>query len=211
MESTAKPEVDPTPRPAQRHRIAVLQGHPDPHGGHYCHALADAYIKGAVEGGHAIRTVVVAGLDFPLVQSKDDWENNPPPASIRNAQEVIHWANHLVIIYPLWLGSMPALLKAFLEQVMRPGFAVARSVDGFESAKLLRGRSARVVLTMGMPAPLYRLYYRAHSLRSLERNILDFCGIEPIRESLIGMIEAPSPAGRRKWLGRLEKLGRAGT
>src|SRR3546814_10287671 len=77
------------------------------------------------------------------------------------------WADHLVILYPLWLGDVPALLKGFLEQILRPGFAIDEGSTGM-SAKLLTGRSARIIVTMGMPAPIYRLFFRAHSLKSLE-------------------------------------------
>jgi putative NADPH-quinone reductase len=102
---------------------------------------------------------------------------------------------------------MPALLKAFLEQVFRPGFAVAAGEHGL-SPGLLKGKSARIVVTMGMPALIYRLYFRAHSLKSLERNILRFSGMGPIRETLIGSVETIGDDARRKWLARLAELGR---
>jgi putative NADPH-quinone reductase len=128
-----------------------------------------------------------------------------PPAAILPAQDAIAWADHLVLIYPLWLGTLPAIFKAFLEQALRPGFAVGGGSGGF--AKRLKGKSARVVVTMGMPAFVYRWYFGAHSLKSLERNILRFCGIAPIRETLIGSVESLSEARRRAWLDRMRALG----
>jgi putative NADPH-quinone reductase len=114
-----------------------------------------------------------------------------------------------VLIFPLWLGDMPALLKGFLEQVARPGFAIGVDGQGGPGAKLLKGRSARVVVTMGMPAFVYRWYFGAHSIRSLERNILRFVGFAPVRRSLIGLVEAKG--GRReRWLAALARLGRRG-
>ena len=76
--------------------------------------------------------------------------------------------------------------------------------------RLLKGKTARIVVTMGMPAFIYRWFYGAHSLKSLERNILGFCGIGPIKESLIGMVEAPDNTRREKWLEKLRTLGREG-
>ena len=87
------------------------------------------------------------------------------------AQADIAWAEHLVLLFPLWLGDMPALVKGFLEQVARPGFAFKAEGSNPFAHKGLAGRSARVVVTMGMPALLYRWYFRAHSVKSLERNI----------------------------------------
>lgn len=190
-------------------RIAIIQGHPTQGGSHFCHALADGYARGALENGREVRRIPVAELEFPLVRSKEEWEQSPPPPSIVQAQQTILWAEHLVIVYPLWLGSMPALLKGFLEQALRPAFmageAGAKVGTGWKS--VLKGRSARVVLTMGMPALIYRWYFGAHSLKSLERNILSFAGIRPNRHTLIGMVEGISDTKRQAWLERIRGLG----
>ena len=187
-------------------KILVIDGHPDPDPLRFCHALADAYIAAA--SGHEVRRLDVARLDFPLLRSPSAWMAGEPPADIAAAQADIAWADHLVLIYPLWLGDVPALLKAFLEQVMRPGFALDYRARGFPK-KLLRGRSARVIVTMGMPAPFYRLFYRAHSVRSLERNVLRFVGIRPVAWTIIGSVSA-SASRRRDWLTRMARLGAAG-
>ena len=188
-------------------RIAVIIGHPDPRPGRFCRALAEAYAEGARRGGHEVRTVDVAGIDFPVLRTKDDWETGPLPENLRGAQDAIGWAEHIVLIFPLWHGTMPALLKAFLEQVFRPGFAIGESGSAWK--KRLSGRSARVVVTMGMPALFYRWVFGAHGLKGLERNILAFCGIGPIRETLIGMVEGKAEA-REKWLAGMRKLGGKG-
>lgn len=190
-------------------RIVIIQGHPDPSGGHYDHALAAAYREGAEEAGHTVEEIAVARLDFPLLRTKVDFDGGEPPPAIRKAQETIRTADHLLILYPLWLGGMPALLQAFFEQVLRPGFAFQRPERGLAYRKLLKGKSARVVVTMGMPGWAYRWLFGAHSLKSLERNILGFVGIGPIRSSLIGSIEAGDDTNRRRWLRRMRAYGRA--
>lgn len=188
-------------------QILILDAHPHGDPGHYVHALASAYANGA-EGRHDVRRIDLADLDFPVLRNPDDWLHGTLPAGLQDASEAIDWADHLVIFYPLWLGDVPALLKAFLEQVARPGTAIEKGDHGF-FRKLLKGRSARVVVTMGMPAGIYRLFFRAHSLKSLKRNILEFVGVSPVRTTVIGGV-AGSDRHRRKWLGRLEKMGRAG-
>jgi putative NADPH-quinone reductase len=204
------PSIAPVPGAMAPKRILLIQGHPDPAGGHYAQALAAAYAEGARAAGHELRLLDVAALDFPLLRSKDDWEQPERlPPVLKPAQESILWAEHLVFFFPLWLGGMPALLKGFLEQVARPGFALAQPPAGSLPRKLLGGRSARLVVTMGMPAMVYRWVYRAHSVKALERNILGFVGIAPIHETLIGMVEGKDSA-RRRWLARLRELGSAG-
>ncbi|QKT04262.1 NAD(P)H-dependent oxidoreductase [Ectothiorhodospiraceae bacterium 2226] len=188
-------------------RIVIIQGHPDPAGGHLDHALARAYAEGAGAAGHAVRVIEVATLEFSWLRSQREWTEDPPPPGIAEAQRTVQWADHLLIVYPLWLGAMPARLKGFLEHLLRPGFAVGDYRAGHLPRKLLKGRSARVVVTMGMPALVYRWYYRAHGLKYLRRNILGFCGIGPIRVTLIGGVGALSTARAARWLGRLRALG----
>ncbi len=192
-------------------RILILQGHPDASARHLNHTLAEAYAEGARQAGHEVRVVEIARLDFPLLRSQQEWEHGPLPTGLQAAQDDIAWAQHMVILFPLWLGDMPALLKGFLEQVARPGFAfkgdaAERSSNPF-MFKGLKGRSARIVVTMGMPALVYRWFFRARSVGLLKRNILGFVGISPVRDTLIGMVDRLGEAGVRKWQERLRALG----
>lgn len=193
---------------SEKRRILIIQGHPDVTENHLGHDLAHAYAAAAVAAGHQIRTATPAQLDFPLLRSQHEWENGPLPSALQKAQDDIAWAQHLVLFFPLWMGDMPALLKGFLEQVARPGFAFRKQEGNPFGQKGLAGRSARVVVTMGMPALVYRFYFRAHSVKSLERNILGFVGIAPVHETLIGMVDGLGEAGRAKWRDKLAALGR---
>lgn len=186
-------------------RIAVIDGHPDPDPARFVHALAKRYADGAAAARHEVRQIEVALLDFPLLRSRAAWEGQPPPPAIAEAQQAIAWADHLVILYPLWLGDMPALLKAFLEQTLRPGFGIGKGKS--LGASLLQGKSARLVVTMGMPAFFYRFYFGAHSVKSFERNILKFVGIKSVQHTLIGDVEGNAD-DRRARLQDMFDLGR---
>ncbi len=192
----------------EKRRILIIQGHPDVTETHLGHELAHAYASAATAAGHQVRTATPAQLDFPLLRSQREWESAPLPVTLQKAQDDIAWAQHLVLFFPLWMGDMPALLKGFLEQVARPGFAFRPEQGSPFGQKGLAGRSARVVVTMGMPALVYRFYFRAHSVRSLERNILGFVGIAPVNETLIGRVDQLGEEGRARWLSRLASLGR---
>jgi putative NADPH-quinone reductase len=195
----------------QNTRILLIQGHPDALEPHFCDALADAYATGALHAGHEVRRADVARINFPLLSSQREWKSGALPDSLRTAQEDILWSNHIVLFFPLWLGGMPAMVRGFLEQVLRPDFAFGPSPKSKPYAnKKLTGRSARVVVTMGMPAMIYRLYFRAHSLKALERNILGFVGISPIRETLIGGVESLKESEAADWVEKLHQLGREG-
>ncbi len=196
--------------PAMPKRILIIQGHPDAGARHFGHALADEYAKGAEDGGHEIKRIEVASIEFPILRTKEDFEKGPPADSIKQAQDDLIWADHLVVLYPLWLGSMPALLKAFFEQLFRPGVAFEYHQGGAMPKKLLTGKGARIVVTMGMPAFVYRWIFLAHSLKSLKRNILAFTGIGPIRATLIGNIEGMTDTQRMSWLDDARGLGMLG-
>lgn len=188
-------------------RIAIIQGHPDPDGGHFCNALASAYREGAEAAGHSVDIVETSRLDLPYIRNKAQWEAPPTDESVVRMQKAVVAADHLVIIYPLWLGDMPAVLKSALEHLACGGFVMALDENGHWQAKL-KGKSARVVVTMGMPALVYRLFFLSHSLKSLERNILKFAGVKPVRTSLMGQVEGESRAARREgWLAQMRRFG----
>jgi putative NADPH-quinone reductase len=190
--------------------IVIIQGHPDAAGGHFGHALAQAYLEAARAAGHRAEVIDVAHLDFPVLRSKEEFERGVVPPAICAAQAGIERADHLVILFPLWLGTMPSRLQAFFEQVFRPEFVQLQAEAGAAPRRRLKGKSARIVVTMGMPALAYRWFFGGHGVRNLRRDILGFCGIGPVRESLIGGVENADGRGRARWLARLRTLGRVG-
>ncbi|CDX20692.1 conserved hypothetical protein [Mesorhizobium sp. ORS 3324] len=189
-------------------RILVVVGHPDPSPDRLCRALASAYAEGAQRVGHVVRKIDLAQLEFPMLRTTQEFEHGMIPDSLREAAEAVAWAQHIVFVFPLWLGTMPAMLKAFLEQVMRPGTAFAYRDKGQGFARsLLRGRSARLVVTMGMPAPVYRIWFLSHGIAGMRRGILNFVGIKPVRETLFGMVANASDAKRTGWVNQMQRLG----
>ena len=188
-------------------RIAIIQGHPDPDAGHFCNALAEAYREGAEAVGHSVDLVETSRLDLPYIRNQAEWDAPPTDDGILRMREAVGAADHLLIIYPLWLGDMPAVLKSAFEHLSRAGFVMEVDDRGHWQAKL-KGKSARVVVTMGMPALVYRLFFLSHSLKSLERNILKFAGVKPVRTTLMGQVEGEGRAARRDgWLAQMRSLG----
>jgi putative NADPH-quinone reductase len=72
--------------------------------------------------------------------------------------------------------------------------------------RLLAGRSARLVVTMGMPVLFYRWYFGAYGIRSFERSMLRFAGIKPICESLYGLAFADERK-RARWIEDMRRHG----
>lgn len=187
--------------------IILILGHPDDDPNRFCRALAESYLQGARQAGHTVTFCDLSVLDFPLVRSRSDWhlgQEATPPALIP-AQQALQAADRIVLIYPLWFGTMPALLKGFLEQVLRPGVALDYSARF--PKPLLQGKSARVLVTMSTPGFLYRWYYRAPALKALKRHILGYSGIRPIHTRIFGSIDHISDPKARKWLAQVQAMG----
>ncbi|MBT9291729.1 NAD(P)H-dependent oxidoreductase [Prosthecodimorpha staleyi] len=188
-------------------RIAIILGHPDPAPERFCRALAAAYAEGARTAGHTVTLVDLSGIEIPFLRSQTEFETGPVPENLAAARDAVVAADHLVLIFPLWLGTMPALVKAFLEHIARPGIAFRYRDKGLPE-KLFAGKSARVVVTMGMPAFVFRWFYLAHGIRGLKRSILSFVGVAPVRETYIGGIGAATPERRAAWLATMAGLGK---
>ncbi len=186
-------------------KILIVRGHPDRESGHFCDGIVEAYRAGAEAGGHSVRTLDIAKLDLPYLRSDALWKQEATNQDIRDAQGDITWAEHLVFVYPLWMGDMPAMLKSFLEQASCGGFMMSVDDKG-HWRQGLKGKSARIIVTMGMPALAYRFFFLSHSLKSFERNILKFAGVRPVRSTIIGSVDR-GLAYRQEWLETIRRLG----
>lgn len=185
-------------------RICIIQGHPDPNQTHLCHGLADAYRQGAKTGCHTLSEIDIGAMAITCLRDPEAMAQEPD-AAIVDAQHAIKRAEHLMIIYPLWLGTMPALVKAFFEQLACGEFLLGKAQSGWPVGKL-KGRSARLVVTMGMPAAAYKLVMGAHGVRGFESGILGIAGIGPVRETLLGGAGS-DPRRHARWMDKMRQLG----
>lgn len=188
-------------------KILIINGHPDGDNGHFCDAIVQKYTSAAQAAGHKVETVTVNKIEFSLLSSKKEFDEQQPVSALREVQDKLRKIDHLVVVYPLWLGGMPALLKGFFEQLFRPGFAVQPAETKSRFKKLLKGKSARVFVTMGMPGFFYKWFFRAHTLKALKRNILDFVGFKPVKSTVIGTANEGNEDDLKEALRGVSKLG----
>jgi NAD(P)H dehydrogenase (quinone) len=106
----------------------------------------------------------------------------------------------------MWQFNIPALMIGFCERTFTPGFAYNAQGKNPLEAALLQHKSARLIMTMGMPAPLYDLMLGAHGGRAF-KSMLSFCGMKPVRATYLGSIEADLKT-REKHLETVRKLGK---
>ncbi|MDX1292465.1 MAG: NAD(P)H-dependent oxidoreductase [Hyphomonas sp.] len=189
-------------------RICIIDGHPDSAPDHLVHALCDAYAKGAGAAGHAVSRIRVADLDIPFLTSQQEFDT-PPSEPVLSEREKMAEADHVFIAFPLWLGGMPARLRAFFEQAGRGGFFVKPGESDHEwPERMMKGKSSRIVMTMGMPGLVYRFGMDAGALKALERGVLGLSGFKPMHHTIIGGVGALTPSKIESWLDFMEEIGR---
>jgi putative NADPH-quinone reductase len=184
-------------------KVLVMLGHPDTDS--LAGFLADQYEAGAKEGGHEVKRVNVGDLKFDPILHKGYRVIQELEPDLVMTQEAIKWANHIVLIYPNWWGSMPALLKGFFDRALLPGFGF-----NFHECKIIKrlaGKSARVIITMDiMPT----LFFHTRTAVTMKNSILGFCGIDPVRITEIGPVKDVVDEKKDEWGKRVFKYGEAG-
>lgn len=189
-----------------RDRILIVNGHPDAES--YCFALHDAYKAGAIESGATVRELKLRDLSFtPNLQFGYRKRTELEP-DLLAAQEALRWSNHQVWIHPVWWGSLPALMKGFLDRTFLPGFFFKKIPgESYRWEKLLSGRSARIIYTLDTPW-LYWLLGGMPSYMALRFATLWYCGVSPIRSTGLGIVRLSTPERRAQWLEKVRRLGR---
>lgn len=144
----------------------------------------------------------------PILRGGYRWEQ-PLEPDLQAAYDTLTASEHWVFVFPLWLGDMPAILKGFLERILQPDLIRRHGTDSAMNWRIFDNKSARLIMTMGMPVTVYRFWYWPHALKLFRNNILHFIGVKPVRETLFGMVAEVSHEKREQWLKEVEALGKA--
>ena len=183
-----------------------MLGHPDPES--FNAALFHAYANAASAAGHDVRTLELGALEFDPVLRFGYRARMAPDPVIERSQAWVSWAEHIVLIFPVWWSQMPALLKGWVDRTFTPGFAYNMKPNGLTSIKRLRGRTGTIITTS--QGPLWGLALLGLSPTwNTKRNLFGTCGIKTTRVlSLGGMTTWLDTAQRRARF--LQKVAEAG-
>lgn len=189
-------------------KILVILGHP--RSDSLCGSLAAEYVRGAEENGIEVRFIKLGEMQFDPVLRFANPKKQTLETDLLKAQEYIQWANHLVFVYPTWWLGMPALLKGFFDRAFIGGFAYQYEKGSPLPKKLLKGKTARLMVTMDAPPVYHYLSYLAAGHFVMKKGILSFCGIGPTSVSNFGSVKYSSEAKRTRWLKEAHQMGRMG-
>ncbi|MBX3722002.1 MAG: NAD(P)H-dependent oxidoreductase [Turneriella sp.] len=187
-------------------QILVIMGHPSCES--LCAQLAATYRAAALAAGAQVTLLELAKLKFDLNLNAGYRGEQPLEPDLVKAQHLIAKADHLVFIFPSWWASMPALLKGFLDRVFLPGFAFKYRSDSPFPEKLLRGKTARIIITMDAPAWYYKWFNGAPGLRLLKFATLEFCGVKPVKYNLFGPVRKAPERRLQGFIAKTAELGR---
>jgi NAD(P)H dehydrogenase (quinone) len=187
-------------------KILIINGHPTKNS--FCEALCKTYSSAASSAGNELVLLNLYELDFKINFQNGYTKKTEPKKDILLAQEKIKWANHIVIVHPVWWGSVPALLKGFFDTALLPGFAFKYRKEGMLWDKLLSGKTAHLIYTSDTPIWIYKLFFSAPSVNQVKKRTLQFCGINQVKVTGIGPIRKSTQEFREKWIEKIAKFGK---
>ena len=195
----------------QSKKIFILLGHPDSVG--MCNAIADTYERSARGEGHTVERLNIGQMQFDPILHQGYRAIQPMEPDLMRFQELIKWADHVVIIHPVWWVGMPALLKGLFDRAWLPGsaFRYMRMKSGARSIfwhRLYRGKTARVIITSGTIPWLVRLL-PGNVNAQLKWGILWFAGFST-HTTWFGPAENPTPERKKRWLKKVARLAENG-
>ncbi len=188
----------------EKKRVLVILGHPATNG--FSAAIARAYAQSARQAGHDVREIALGELAFDPSLHQGYQQIQPLEPDLVKAREDILWAQHLVFAYPIWWGSVPAVLKGFLDRCFLPGFAFKYREGKHFPDKLLAGRTGQLLVTMDTPPWWFRWVWHAPGIHQMKTTTLAFCGVRPVKVMTCGPILGSTDEKRARWLQQARDL-----
>lgn len=191
---------------AMQKKILLINGHPNKDSFNF--GIAKAYKDGAAETGAIVRQINIRDLAFNPNLAYGYQQRTVLEPDLEQAWEAIKWADHLVWIYPVWWGGLPAITKGFIDRVFLPGMAFQYRKNSAFWDKLLLGKTAHIISTLDQPGWYYRLVYGRPSTNQLRKSTLEFCGIKPVKTTYIAIVKTADESKRQGWLNKVFNLGK---
>lgn len=185
------------------YNILIIDGHPNQES--FSKVMAETLLESLPP--HSARIISLRDLEFDPILKSGYREPMPLEPALVELQQLIQDSKHLVLISPVWWGSVTALMKGFLDRVLLPGFAFKYRKGSPLWDRLLAGRSASVYLTMDSPYWWFRFVYGNPAVRMLKHAVLKFCGFSPVRFRIFDQFRFSDEKKRSIWLHSVRKDG----
>lgn len=187
-------------------KVLLILGHPSKNS--FCKSILDSYKNGLKKTNCEIKEIFLSDLKFNLdLGGNFDEYNREIETDIINAQELLKWADHYVFVYPIWWGNIPALLKGFIDRAFLPNVTFKYQKNSSLPIKLLKGKSARLLVTMDSPNWWFKFVYRSSANHAMKEATLNFCGVNPVKITIMDKVRTSTLEQRNSFLKKVESLG----
>lgn len=186
-------------------KIFILMGNPDKDGT-LSNEMADLYETEARAVGHEVRRANLGDLQFDPILHKGYKVIQELEPDLKQVQEDMKWADHFVLIYPLWWAGMPALLKGMWDRMFIPGFAFRFWKNGLGWDRLLSGKTARVLI-LSKNWPILERVLFGDFKNEVGKALLGFAGYK-VRITEFGDSETPSETRKKALVAKVTKFAR---
>lgn len=188
-------------------KIVIICGNPDKET--FTGSVLDTYQIAAEDAGHTVRRFNLGDLNFDPILHKGYKEIQPLEPDLITLQEAITECDHLVIGYPNWWCTMPALLKGLFDRFWLPGFAFNINKLTKKVEKHLTGKTARVYILSGTHSPFKTWWQFGDFTNEIQYGILEFAGIKT-QVTAFGPTERVDEKRRNSWLKEVAGQGKSG-
>ena len=188
--------------------ISVILAHPDCHS--FNHAIAHTALAALRRNGHAVcfHDLYAEAFD-PILSATEIPRGAALPTDIAVHCEEIAAADGIVVIHPNWWGQPPAILKGWIDRVIRPDVAYRfLEGDGGEGvpAGLLHAKAALIFNTSNTPQ-VREVAVFGDPLETLWRNcIFGLCGVQTVRREMFNVVVTSTLAQRQAWLAQVRDV-----
>ena len=195
-------------------KTLIIYNHP--HEGSFCSAIREAVHSGLKKGGHPCKVINLDKDQFdPVMRGKDlkafvmagrmgeEGLDGVDPIVLRYMKK-LHWAEHIVMIFPVWWMTMPAMMKGFVDKVIFPGVAY-KMEDGKLVSTLSDLRQVTVISTMNTPSDIYKDLFGNSLEGSLIKGTFNQIGIHDVRWISLNLVKQCGDERRWLWLDEIEK------
>ena len=186
-----------------------------PHEGSFCSAIRDAVISGLDTGGYEWQIIDLEKDGFdPVIHEKDlgifvkagrlgeEGLDGVDPLALEYMKK-LRWAEHLVMIFPIWWMSTPAMVKGFIDKVIFPG--IVYKMDGGRLVSQLSSlHETTLITTMNTPADVYKERFDNSLEGSLIKGTFNQIGIHDVRWISLNMVKQVGDEKRWLWLDEIE-------
>lgn len=187
--------------------ISVILAHPDPKS--FNHSIASTTVETLLRNGHEIQFHDLYAENFPAILPTAEIPRDAclPPEIAHYCEEISH-ADGIVIIHPNWWGMPPAILKGWVDRIIRPGVAYEflenDTGDGVPNG-LLRAETA-VVFNTSNTETRREHHVFGDPLETIWKNcIFDLCGCSTFYRRMFNIIVISTEEERKRWLHEVEQ------